>query len=415
MPDNLNNASASTATDTKVTTNTKATLDALIAKTSAVESKPIFFDLNKSEDATRLDALMASGAVAHVVDDYEEEQLELFGVKNPTLVYTPTYKATFKDFFDKLTVSSGGLHKHGLWVYVPWLSLLSHILPEDDFQLVRTARNKNLINASEQDKFYNATVGIAGLSVGSSVAFALVLQGGAKHVKLADMDRLALSNTNRVLSGVHNLGVLKVEMAARTIYTMNPYATVELYPQGLTPESIPSFFDGLDIVIDELDNLAVKYLIREQAKAHKIAVVMAADNGDNAVVDIERYDVTPDMPYFHGRMGEVNYDMLSKLDKFGIGKMITRHVGAENVTVRMQESLVEMGKTIVSWPQLGGAALVNGAAVAYCVRKILNGQELEPNRTLINLDSMLTPSYNTPQEQQKRVEIAERFKKGFGL
>ena len=394
---------------------TKATLDALIAKTSAVESKPMFFDLNKSEDATRLDTLMASGAVAHVVDDYEEEQLELFGVKNPTLVYTPTYKATFKEFFDKLTASTGGLHKHGLWVYFPWLSLLSHILPEEDFQLVRTARNKNLINASEQDKFYNATVGIAGLSVGSSVAFALVLQGGAKHVKLADMDRLALSNTNRVLSGVHNLGVLKVEMAARTIYTMNPYATVELYPQGLTPESIPSFFDGLDIVIDELDNLAVKYLIREQAKAHKIAVVMAADNGDNAVVDIERYDVTPDMPYFHGRMGEVNYDMLSSLDKFGIGKMITRHVGAENVTVRMQESLVEMGKTIVSWPQLGGAAFVNGAAVAYCVRKILNGQELEPNRTLINLDSMLIPSYNTPQEQQKRGEIAERFKKGFGL
>ena len=95
--------------------------------------------------------------------------------------------------------------------------------------------------------------------------------------------------------------------------------------------------------------------------------------------------------------------------------MITRHVGAENVTVRMQESLVEMGKTIVSWPQLGGAALINGAAVAYCVRKILNGQELEPNRTLINLDSMLIPSYNTPQEQQKRGEIAERFKKGFGL
>ena len=142
---------------------------------------------------------------------------------------------------------------------------------------------------------------------------------------------------------------------------------------------------------------------------------MAADNGDNAVVDVERYDTHPQTPFFHGRMGRVSYEMLSSLDKFGIGKMITKHVGPENVTERMKASLLEMGKTIVSWPQLGGAALINGAAVAYCVRKILNGQPLEQNRALISLDEKLVPNYNSHGEKKKRAKSIRDFKKIFGL
>jgi len=409
---------------TKPTKQIKQLLDQSIIKSKTVASKPVFFNLANAADQSRLDQLFSSGTIQHVVDDYEEEQLELFGVKNPTLVYTPDFKAKFAAYYKDLETKDNGsrtLWLHGNWVFFPWSSKLVHILPEDDFQLVRTARNKNLINAAEQDKFYNSTVGIAGLSVGSSVAYAIVLQGGAKHLKLADMDRLALSNTNRILSGVDNLGVLKVEMAARRIYEMNPYAEVELFPEGLQPANIDRFFDGLDIVIDEIDNLAVKYLIRVEAKKRKLAVVMAADNGDNAVVDIDRFDLDPNLPFFHGRMGttgpggEISYDMLTKLDKFGIGKMITKHVGAENVTQRMQESLMEMGKTIVSWPQLGGAAMINGAAVAYCVRKILNGQPLESNRALIFLDEKLIPDYNSPAEQKRRADVAAGFRKIFGL
>ena len=409
---------------TKPTKQIKQLLDQSIIKSKTVASKPVFFNLANAADQSRLDQLFSSGTIQHVVDDYEEEQLELFGVKNPTLVYTPDFKAKFAAYYKDLETKDNGsrtLWLHGNWVFFPWSSKLVHILPEDDFQLVRTARNKNLINAAEQDKFYNSTVGIAGLSVGSSVAYAIVLQGGAKHLKLADMDRLALSNTNRILSGVDNLGVLKVEMAARRIYEMNTYAEVELFPEGLQPANIDRFFDGLDIVIDEIDNLAVKYLIRVEAKKRKLAVVMAADNGDNAVVDIDRFDLDPNLPFFHGRMGttgpggEISYDMLTKLDKFGIGKMITKHVGAENVTQRMQESLMEMGKTIVSWPQLGGAAMINGAAVAYCVRKILNGQPLESNRALIFLDEKLIPDYNSPAEQKRRADVAAGFRKIFGL
>ena len=396
---------------------TKGKIDEYIEGALALKiaSKPFFFDLGKPDDREKIGVLFSQGAIRRVSDDYKEQLLELYGVNNPPLVYAPGFKEKFEEHYAGLQKEKT-IREQGNWVYFPWSSTLVHILPETDFLAVRTARNRNLIGKEEQEKFYNATVGIAGLSVGSSVAFALALGGGAKRMKLADMDRLALSNTNRILTGVDNLGVAKVELAARKIYEINPYAQVELFPDGITKDNIERFFDGLSVVIDEIDSLAFKYLIRVEAKKRGLAVVMAADNGDNAVVDVERYDLDKNTPFFHGRMGDdVSFEMLSGLDKFGIGKMITKHVGAENVIERMQQSLMEMGKTIVSWPQLGGAALVNGAAVAYCVRKILNKQPLETNRALISMDEKLVPDFNSPEQVEKRHQLSESFKKIFGL
>lgn len=391
-----------------------------------IESTPSIFDLSKEIDKTTLSELLDMGRIHHISDDYEEQLKELFQVQNPTIVYTPEFEQKFVAWRDEL-IRRSALLMRGRWIYFPWLSTLVHLLEEEQFELVRTARNQNLINKEEQKNYYNAVIGIAGQSVGNSVTLAIVLQGGGKYWRIADHDRLALSNTNRIRAGMENLGLLKTEMTARQIYAINPYATVELFSEGLSKENIEKFFTGsptrpdspggpkLDIVIDEIDNLAVKYLIREQARKYRLAVVMAADNGDNGVVDIERYDLDPTTPFFHGRMGDVNYEMLAGLDKFGIGKMITKHVGPENVTERMQQSLLEMGKTIVSWPQLGGAALLNGSAVAYCVRKILNKQSLELNRALVSLDEKLDPNYNKPEQIAQRAKVVADFRKIFGL
>lgn len=384
---------------------------------AVMESKPVIFDLQNKRDREAFSDLISKGRIQHVVDDYEEQLREYFQVTNPTQVFAPDFEHQFSVYTEELRVKAP-LWQLGRWVYFPWSSTVTHILENESFQLVRTARNRNLITKEEQEKFYNSTVGIAGLSVGNSVALTIVLQGGARRIKLADHDRLTLTNLNRIRSGVDNLGLPKIEMTARQIYLLNPYAEIELFPDGITKENIERFFSGppaLDIVVDEIDNLAVKCLIREYAKKHKIAVVMGADNGDNAVIDIERYDEDPQPEFFHGRIGKVTYDELFKLDKIGIGKKITQHIGIETVTPAALASFLEIGKTVVSWPQLGGAALVNGSAVAYCVRKILNKQPLETNRSLISMDEKLVPNYFSQEESKKRKIIIAEFKKIFNL
>jgi molybdopterin/thiamine biosynthesis adenylyltransferase len=378
--------------------------------------KPEIFNLIKPADQRNLEKLFKHGN-PNIIDDYQEQLKELFAVNNPKMVYTPDFEKNFALHL-KILQSSSPLWRQGRWIYYSWLNHVVHVLIDKDFQALRTARNRNLINADEQKKFYNAVVGIGGLSVGNSVALALVLQGGARHLRLADFDRLALTNTNRIRAGVQNLGLPKVVITARQIYELNPYAKVEIFTDGLNKKNIKKFFNGppkLDVIVDELDNLAIKFLLRQYAKKGKIPVVMAADNGDNAVVDVERFDLNPKTPFFHGRIGRVSFDYLKNLDKFGIGKTITRHIGAENVTKRVQESLLEMGKTIVSWPQLGGAAQINGAAAAYVIRKILNGQPVERNRALVSLDEKLIPGYNSPKANRGRAKSASDFKKIFGL
>ncbi len=357
------------------------------AKTLA-GSAPEIFNLARPGDRQKLSRLLASRAVHHVRDDFEEQMREYFQVSHPALVYIPDFEEKFQEHLS-LMAKKMPLWQRGRWVYFPWLSTVSHILEDKEFQMVRTARNRNLITQKEQGQFYNAIIGIAGLSIGNSVALTIALQGGGRYIRLADNDRLALSNTNRIRSGVDSLGIPKIEMTARQIYALNPYAKVDLFPDGITEKNIARFFAGpprLDLVIDEIDNLAIKHLMRQYAKKHKIAVVMATDNGDHGLVDIERYDTHPDTKFFHGRMGSENYEELKKLNKFAAGKKIANFVGVENVPPRMIASLKEIGKTLVSWPQLGGAALLNGSAVAYCARKILTDGHLVSNRMFISLD-----------------------------
>ncbi|KKW20166.1 MAG: UBA/THIF-type NAD/FAD binding fold protein [Parcubacteria group bacterium GW2011_GWA2_51_10] len=373
-------------------------------------TRPQFFNVAVESSRSEMRALLTDSVIG-VSDDYREQQRELFAIRNPALAHLREFDAQFDAYYEDL----GNAAEGGRWVYFPWSGALSHILDEGDFFTVRTARNRNLITEDEQRKFYGAHVGLAGLSVGSSVAFALALGGGAKRMRLADMDTLSLSNTNRVLSSVTELGEHKVNMAARRIYEINPYAEVETMPEGLTEKNIGNFFEGLDIVVDEVDNLAVKYLLRREAKRRRIPIVMAADNGDGVVIDIERYDLDHDLPFFHGRLGDLGYEELKKMDKINIGRTITRHIGAENVTPRMQESLLEIGKSLVSWPQLGGAAMLAGAAVAYCVRRIVSGEPLESNRALVSFDEMLIPGYDAPSARDKRAEEGHAFAKRFGI
>ena len=378
-------------------------------------TKPEIIDASTDQGRARLRALLDGGDIRTVRDDYEEQLREHFALLNPTLVFSPDFEARFAAHRDGIGMP---LWQHGRWAYFPWRAAVTHILEDQAYQAVRTSRNRNLITEEEQKRFARATVGIAGLSVGNSVALAIALQGGANRIRLADFDRLALSNINRVRASAAEFGNNKAEMTARQIYELNPYAEVELFTDGLTPENITRFFEGaprLDIVIDEIDNLAVKCLLREHAKRLRLPVVMAADNGDDGVVDIERYDLDPETPFFHGRMGDVSYEKLKGLDKLSTGRLIAKHVGTDTVALRMWASLFEIGKTIVSWPQLGGAAVLNGAAVAYCVRAIACGHPLEANRALVSLDEKLIPGYSSPEQREERLRKGSEYARMFGV
>jgi hypothetical protein len=376
--------------------------------------RPELFRLSRAEDRQRLEDLFAQGAVRHVCDDFDEQLREYHAFLNPTLIFSPDLERTYQAYRSGLEAAAP-LWQQGAWAFYPWRCALVHVLEEDEYRRVRTSRNRDLISLDEQRLFASAVIGIAGLSVGNSVALAVILEGGADRIRLADFDRFSLSNINRVRASAADFGSNKAEMTARQIFEINPYARVEVFDQGLTEGNIDAFLGGLSAVVDEIDNIAVKCLIRERAKRMRIPVLMATDNGDSAIIDIERYDLDPGTAPFHGRMGDVSYEKLLRLDKMGIGRLAVKYVGPEITPPRLRASMLRIGKTIVSWPQLGGAALMNGSITAYCLRAISAGLPLNAGRAVFDLDANLVPGYRSPLNKEKRDREAVEFAKSFGL
>ncbi|MDP3685808.1 MAG: ThiF family adenylyltransferase [bacterium] len=380
------------------------------------EPKPQFFDLSREDDQARISELLEQHLHLTVIDRYEQQLKELFVLDHPTLYQDKARLGV--EFAPYRDARSAGREpwQAGVWAYLPWREVLLHLLPDAEFQHVRTARNRNLIPPEEQEKYYNSTIGIAGLSVGNSVALALVLMGGGKRLRLADHDTLELTNLNRIRGSIADLTKPKAYMTAQQIYELDPYADLTLYTDGLTEENIQAFFDGpptLDVVIDEIDNLGMKLRIRAEAKKRRIPVVMATDNGDSGMVDVERYDLDPNVKPFHGRLPEdiaARIRAGEKLPLPVVGTTIGEHlVGWDITEPHMQESLLEIGKTIPTWPQLGGAAVLNGVGVAVTIRKILTGQPVTDRRALLSLPAALVPNYDSPEQREQRSQNTQEF------
>ncbi|WP_051287479.1 Rv1355c family protein [Algoriphagus mannitolivorans] len=304
--------------------------------------------------------------------------------------------------------------KFGNWVYYPWKNTLVHILAEEQFIRIRTLRNNFKITPEEQEKLRQKKVGIVGLSVGQSVALAIALERGCGEMRLADFDTLELSNLNRLKAGVTSLGLEKVIIAAREISEIDPYLKVVLYRDGITSENVSDFLlkDGkLDLLIDECDSLDIKLLLREEARKEKIPVMM--ETSDRGMLDVERFDYEPERAIFHGLLEGINADQLKNLSNKERVAIVLKITGLETLSLRMKASLLEIGQSITSWPQLASGVFLGGASVAHVSRRLLLGGNVTSGRYYVDFDEIMkieSPAEEiTPPHYQAISEFQEEI------
>ena len=346
--------------------------------------RPLFFRLGSQTDRLALTEYLAREASFVRVHDTLHLQLrELIKTRHPSVTLSADDLGSLVDRH----LGHVPPEEYGVWVYYPWSGALVHLLDQPEFMELRTNRNRNKITVAEQAVLATKRIGVVGLSVGQSVALALALERSCGELRLADFDTLDLSNLNRLRAGVHDLGVPKVYVTARQIAEIDPYLDVMIYSDGVTAENIDLFlFYGgrLDIIVEECDSLDIKVLIREEARRHGIPVIM--DTSDRGRLDIERFDLEPGRPIFHGLAPGLSPGALRGLTTQQKIPFVLRINDVNTLSDRLRASMVEIEQTITTWPQLAADVIHGGAAAAVACRRIGLGQLRESGRYLLDLD-----------------------------
>jgi hypothetical protein len=377
---------------------------------------PQIFNTSDAKDSGKLEQLIAQGLVNHVSDQIDEALEELYHIQYPAQIDSLD-KQQLADYVTSLC--GDNTDKYGNWVYYAWNKTLVHFPTKDDLRKLRGSRNRNLITEEERQVLIsNKTILILGLSVGSNVVDSLLMQGIGSRYILVDMDSLGPTNLNRIRASYDQIGVHKVDVVAKKISELDPFIDQVHYKDGLNEDNLTEILQTYkpDIIVDEMDSLKMKLVIRQRAKEQGIPVLMATDDGDDILLDIERFDLDKSLPILHGAVPDEVIEAVlqnKKMTRNEMGAIIGNYfVGMHNVPVRMIESLMEVGKTLPSWPQLGAAAVLSGIYVSYAAKKILLGLPLNSGRFLMGPESQLNPHIQTEKYIQKKAHLIKLMQQG---
>ncbi|GAC1382670.1 MAG: Rv1355c family protein [Ginsengibacter sp.] len=255
---------------------------------------------------------------------------------------------------------------------------------------MRTNRNYYKITPEEQNILAKKKIGIIGLSVGHSVAITLATERICGTLKLADFDTIELSNLNRIKTGIENIGLNKAIVTAREISQIDPFIEIICYSEGLNKNNIDDFLIGdgkLDMLIDECDDLEMKVACRIQAKKYAIPVIM--ETSDRGMLDVERFDLENDREILHGLLNDFPMKKLNSLTDEQKVPLILKIVDVRNASARGKASMLEVGQSISTWPQLASAVTLGGGIVADVSRRILLNQFHDSGRYYIDLESLV--------------------------
>jgi len=178
----------------------------------------------------------------------------------------------------------------------------------------------------------------------------------------------------------------KVLVTAREIAEIDPFLPVRCFPEGITADNLDRFLleDGpLSLLVEECDSLDIKVLCRERARELEIPVIM--DTSDRGMLDVERFDLEPGRSLFHGWADLPSSTELAGLTAESKIPLILSILRGDTLSTRLRASLLEIGKSLTTWPQLASSVALGGAVAGDVCRRILLGTRVPSGRYYVDL------------------------------
>ncbi len=169
-----------------------------------------------------------------------------------------------------------------------------------DYDAATTLRNQRLISPQEQATLRAARFLIAACGGVGGSAIEPLARLGAMRFRFADPDLYELSNINRQLCRVDEIGRSKPEVLAERALGINPFAEVSVHNEGVTQDNIDELLDGVTIVLDGIapgNSAWEKYLLHLRAAELGLPVMSGYSFGGKPCLYIFDYRRDP-RPYY---------------------------------------------------------------------------------------------------------------------
>ena len=122
-----------------------------------------------------------------------------------------------------------------------------------------------------------AVVGSGGLGTVSSLYLSLA---GVGCIRLIDQDTIEIQNLHRqILYTTSDLHYPKAEVASKRLQELNPLAKTEAFTENVNASNVEQLLQGVDCVVDGLDNMVTRYLVNRACVKLKIPYVFGAAIG----------------------------------------------------------------------------------------------------------------------------------------
>jgi tRNA threonylcarbamoyladenosine dehydratase len=153
------------------------------------------------------------------------------------------------------------------------------------------SRTELLLGAEKLEKLQEAHVLIAGLGGVGGYAAEQLCRAGIGKMTLIDCDIVQSSNRNRqLLALLSTQGKFKTEVLAERLKDINPKIILEVIPEYLTEDNIPSIISGsYHYMVDAIDTLTPKVTLLKQGTILKLFTVSSMGSGGKT--DISKIEV----------------------------------------------------------------------------------------------------------------------------
>ena len=148
-----------------------------------------------------------------------------------------------------------------------------------DDELERYARHIVLreIGGAGQARLKSAHVVVIGAGGIGSPALQYLAAAGIGQLTVIDDDKVDLSNLQRqTLFGDADIGVPKVDAAARALYRINPHVSVMPVEMRIAAGNAADLLKNADVVLDGCDNFATRLAVADAALEQHVPLVSAA-------------------------------------------------------------------------------------------------------------------------------------------